>query len=65
VRPGDSLLEALARASRNGIGRVVVMEGQTLSGYLSSHDITAALTRRGLAADRTPPARAAAPSPRP
>jgi CBS domain-containing protein len=63
--PGDSLLDALAKASRNGIGRLAVMEGRHLSGYLSSLDITEALARRGLSVSRRPPARAASRSPRP
>jgi CBS domain-containing protein len=65
VAPGDSLLDALAKASRNGIGRLAVMEGRHLSGYLSSLDITEALARRGLSVSRRHPARAASRSPRP
>jgi CBS domain-containing protein/Zn-dependent protease len=69
VTPGDNLLDALAKASRNGLGRVVVMDGRHLSGYLAMHDITAVLTRRGLGAapvvSRTPPAAAVSRSPRP
>ena len=67
VAAGDNLLEALTKTSRNGLGRVAVMDGRHLAGYLSSDDITDVLTRRGLAppATRTPRAPAARRSLRP
>jgi CBS domain-containing protein len=67
VTPGDSLLEALTKTSRNGLGRVAVMDGRHLAGYLSVDDITDVLTRRGLAspASRAPKAPAARRSLRP
>ena len=44
VAPDDTLLAALAKASRNGIGRLIVLDDSTLAGYLTSHDITDVLT---------------------
>src|SRR5438552_15186260 len=44
VAPDDTLLAALAKASRNGIGRLIVLDDRTLAGYLTSHDITDVLT---------------------
>lgn len=54
VAPTDTLLEALAKASRNAVGRLAVLERRTLVGYLTSHDITDVLTRRGLLAAPAP-----------
>jgi Zn-dependent protease len=44
VAPGDSLVRALDKASRNRIGRLAVMEDGRLRGYLSLKDITHVLT---------------------
>lgn len=44
VAPHDSLVRALDKASRNGIGRLAVMDGGRLRGYLSLKDITHVLT---------------------
>jgi len=40
VGPTDSAHRALERASSNGLGRLAVMEGERLVGYLSTQDIT-------------------------
>jgi Zn-dependent protease/predicted transcriptional regulator len=39
VAPGDSLWSALEKLTRNGVGRVVVLEGDRLAGYLSVKDV--------------------------
>src|SRR5207244_10428742 len=44
VAPDDTLLAALAKASGNGIGRLIVLDDRTLAGYLCSHDVTDVLT---------------------
>jgi CBS domain-containing protein len=59
VRPGDRVLRALDKASRNGIGRLAVLDGSRLVGYVSLKDITHVLALRGVTgADRgvQPPA---------
>lgn len=48
VGPGDSVFDALAKATRNKIGRVAVVEDSRLVGYLSLKDITHVLALRGL-----------------
>jgi Zn-dependent protease len=53
VAPHDSLVRALDKASRSGIGRLAVMDGGRLRGYLSLKDITHVLTLHA------PPAQAA------
>ena len=40
VRPTDSAYRAFERASANSLGRVAVMDGDRLVGYLSTQDIT-------------------------
>lgn len=49
VRPDDSAYTALEKAARNGLGRVAVLEGPRLAGYLSLKDITRVLLLRGAA----------------
>jgi Zn-dependent protease/predicted transcriptional regulator len=39
VCPGDSLWHALEKLTRNGLGRVAVLEGDRLVGYLSVKDV--------------------------
>jgi Zn-dependent protease/predicted transcriptional regulator len=51
VGPRDTVLKALEVASRNGIGRLAVVDGGRLAGYLSLKDIVHVLVLRGLAAD--------------
>jgi Zn-dependent protease/predicted transcriptional regulator len=48
VGPNDSVFVALGKASRNQVGRLVVLEGSRLVGYLSLKDITHVLALRGL-----------------
>jgi Zn-dependent protease/predicted transcriptional regulator len=54
----DTLYHAFEKASRNGLGRLAVVEGERLVGYLSLKDITHVLALRGVAppADRRAPA---------
>jgi Zn-dependent protease/CBS domain-containing protein len=47
ARPGESALHALERASGNGLGRLVVLEGNDLVGYLSLKDLVHVLALRG------------------
>lgn len=49
IRPHDSAFEALQRASRNGVGRLAVVDGSRLVGYLSLKDLTHVLALQGLA----------------
>jgi Zn-dependent protease/CBS domain-containing protein len=49
ARPTDTVFEALERATTNGVGRLAVIDGGRLVGYLSLKDITHALALRGLA----------------
>jgi CBS domain-containing protein len=44
VGPRDSLWKALEKVSRNGVGRVAVMDGDRMAGYLSVKDIMHVLT---------------------
>jgi Zn-dependent protease/predicted transcriptional regulator len=39
VAPGDSLWQALEKLTRNGVGRVAVLDGERLVGYLSVKDV--------------------------
>jgi Zn-dependent protease/CBS domain-containing protein len=48
VGPDDSAFDALGKASRNQVGRLAVLEGSRLVGYLSLKDITHVLALRGL-----------------
>jgi Zn-dependent protease/CBS domain-containing protein len=49
VRPGDTLLHALEKVTRNGLGRVAVLDdGGRLAGYLSLKDITHVLALQGV-----------------
>jgi Zn-dependent protease/predicted transcriptional regulator len=58
VARSDSVYAAFEKASRNGVGRLVVVEAERLVGYLSIKDITHVLALRGVAppADRPVPA---------
>lgn len=40
VDPGDSLWTAFQKLARNGLGRLAVVEGDRLVGYLSTKDVT-------------------------
>jgi CBS domain-containing protein len=51
VRPTDTVLRALERASSNGLGRLAVTDGDRLVGYLSLQDITHVLALHGLGRD--------------
>jgi Zn-dependent protease/CBS domain-containing protein len=48
VRSTDSALVAFERASNNGIGRLAVIDGERLVGYLSMQDITHVLALNNL-----------------
>jgi Zn-dependent protease len=48
IRPDGTVFEALEKASRNGLGRLAVIEGSRLVGYLSLKDITHVLVLRGV-----------------
>ena len=48
VGPEDSAFEALSKATRNQIGRLAVLTGSRLVGYVSLKDITHVLAVRGL-----------------
>jgi Zn-dependent protease/CBS domain-containing protein len=52
VRPSDTVLRALERASANGLGRLAVIENDRLVGYLSTQDITHVLALQGLGGSR-------------
>ena len=56
VERRDTVYHAFEKASRNGLGRLAVVEGERLVGYLSLKDITHVLALRGVAppADRAP-----------
>jgi Zn-dependent protease/CBS domain-containing protein len=47
VGPRDSLLQALEKSTRNGLGRLAVLDDGRLVGYLSVKDIVHVLTLRG------------------
>ena len=51
IRPDDTVAFALQRASRNGLGRLAVLDGDRLVGYLSLKDITHALALHRLGQD--------------
>jgi len=53
IAPDDTVVFALQRASRNGLGRLAVLDGDRLAGYLSLKDITHALALQGLGQDAT------------
>jgi Zn-dependent protease/predicted transcriptional regulator len=64
ARPDDSLLQAFEKVSRNGIGRLAIVEGEHLVGYLSVKDVMHVLAVTSAAADgeagasrRSPPSR--------
>ena len=61
ARPSDTLFDALAKASRNGVGRLAVMDGPRLAGYLSLKDIAHVLALRGLDQGGAPAVPAAMP----
>jgi Zn-dependent protease/CBS domain-containing protein len=63
VGPRDGVLAAFERASRNGLGRLAVVDDGRLAGYLSLKDITHVLALRGLARADGAPAALAAPRP--
>lgn len=48
ARPTDPVLTALARASRNGVGRLAVVDGERVVGYLSLKDIMHVLLLSGV-----------------
>ena len=62
VERGDTVDRAFAKASRNGLGRLAVVDGERLVGYLSLKDITHVLALRGVARphERRPALRRAA-----
>jgi CBS domain-containing protein len=47
VDPGDTVTQALERATRNSLGRLAVLAGDRLVGYLSLKDIVPVLALRG------------------
>jgi Zn-dependent protease/CBS domain-containing protein len=49
ARPDDEVQQALQKASGNRLGRVAVLDGYRLVGYLSMRDIAHVLTLKGLA----------------
>ena len=55
VERGDSVYTAFEKVSRNGLGRVAVVDGQRLVGYLSLKDITHVLALRGVGRAGEPP----------
>ena len=48
ARPGDTLYAALESATWNGFGRLAVVEGGQLVGYLSLKDVAHVLALRGV-----------------
>jgi Zn-dependent protease/CBS domain-containing protein len=50
VGPDDSVFEALRKSTGNRVGRLAVLDGSRLVGYLSLKDITHVLALRGIAA---------------
>jgi Zn-dependent protease/predicted transcriptional regulator len=56
-RPDETVYAALRKVSENPLGRIVVLDGDRMVGYLSISDITRRLALRGLS--RTPSARRA------
>ncbi len=59
IAPDESVYRALERASGNGIGRLAVMDGDRLAGYVSMQDITHVLTLEELGRQAPPLRRAA------
>ncbi len=56
VERDDSVYAAFEKVSRNGLGRVAVVDGERLVGYLSIKDITHVLALRGVGrAGKAPP----------
>lgn len=49
VERSDTVYRAFEKASRNGLGRLAVVDGEWLVGYLSLKDITHVLALRGVA----------------
>jgi CBS domain-containing protein len=47
IGPDDSVFDALGKASRNGVGRLAVLQDARLVGYLSLKDITHVLALAG------------------
>ncbi len=54
IAPTATALEALHRATGNGLGRLVVLDGHRLVGYLSIKDLTHVLSLRGTTASIEP-----------
>ena len=54
VQPGDSVVAAAAVLSREGIGAVLVREGERVAGILSERDIVRCVAKHGEAAMRIP-----------
>lgn len=54
VSPDTSVFDALQKASGNGVGRLAVLDGGRLVGYLSLKDITQAIALRGSPSGRQP-----------
>jgi Zn-dependent protease/predicted transcriptional regulator len=48
VRPNDGVLDALAKAQRNGVGHLVVLEGGRLAGYVALKDVMHLLALNGV-----------------
>ncbi len=59
VRPDDEVVRALEKASANRLGRLAVLEGPRLVGYVSIRDIAHALALKGAAPELVSAARAA------
>jgi CBS domain-containing protein len=51
VGPDESAVFALQRAAGNDLGRLAVLDGDRLAGYLSLKDITHVLALNGLTQD--------------
>jgi Zn-dependent protease/predicted transcriptional regulator len=51
IRPDATVFDALEKVSRNGLGRLAVMDGARLVGYVSLKDITHVLVLRGVTGD--------------
>ena len=57
IAPTATALEALAKATANGVGRLAVMDGARLVGYLSLKDLAHVLALRGLTNTAATPGR--------
>ena len=55
IAPTDGALHALHKAAGNGLGRLVVLDGGRLVGYLSLKDLTHVLALRGVPATTDAP----------